>query len=231
MESNKTTDRVSVLINWRGGEAWSAITRMCVWARERNRKEKKERDVSHSGKCLCTLSQEVCQWTERSTCSTEGWGQRSTFPWKQLVQPVHTPVYVYMSSSAAPTHSFLSCRTLMVLCFTTSWSWWACYSILRHTRLVSQSVTARLTWRQKFTSTSEAAHNWCSAAKPLTADLITGGNMFCANKIKKVLFYRSISIINLIYWCSFVLFCFTQLFFSSNLSVMAHGCVIVTVNR
>lgn len=57
-------DPLSVLIYRRGWEARSAIARVrvcvCVWAREGNQKEKKERDVSHSVKCLCTLSQEVC---------------------------------------------------------------------------------------------------------------------------------------------------------------------------
>ena len=61
-------------------QAWLAIARLCVWAREGNQKKKKKKDVSHSGKCLCTLSQEVCHDTETSTRTMEGRGQRSTFP-------------------------------------------------------------------------------------------------------------------------------------------------------
>lgn len=57
MESNKMTGRVSGLIN---PGAWAAIARVCVWTGEGNRKEKNEKDVSHSGKCFCTLTQEVC---------------------------------------------------------------------------------------------------------------------------------------------------------------------------
>lgn len=116
---------------------------------------------------------------------------------------------------------------------------WSCVSLPanRDELVIPSSITpgysCSRSWRQKFTSTSEAVHDWCSAAKPLTADLITGSNMFYANKIKKLLFYRSINIISLSNRCIFVLFCFTQQFFCSNSGLMAHGYkfVIVSLNH
>lgn len=116
---------------------------------------------------------------------------------------------------------------------------WSCVSLPanRDELVIPSSITpgysCSRSWRQKFTSTSEAVHDWCSAAKPLTADLITGSNMFYANKIKKLLFYPSINIISLSNRCIFVLFCFTQQFFCSNSGLMAHGYrfVIVSLNH
>lgn len=102
---------------------------------------------------------------------------------------------------------------------------WAGHSILRHTRSVLQSTV----------KTKKVHIQQRGCARLVLCCKTTQGwsdnRQSYENKIKKLL--CTVTIINLIFRCSFALLCFTQQFFCSNSSVMAHTykSVMVSLNH